>query len=156
MQHNFTTSPNEIPSDFTSTQIALLIEIRDKAIATVRKDGAKMSEISTALNVLIKVEKQFFLLTHRRPPGQKTRQSRFESPQIIPFASHSGKPQASPQPPSSSATSKQTPENPDMPLPPTPMTATEERESLCMIKHKGYTSESCGGCIQGVCCLAKS
>ena len=85
MQHNVSISNNQIPADFTLAHIALLIEIRDKAIATVRKDGAKMSDLNAALNILIKVEKQFYTLTHRRPPGQKTRQSRHEPPQIIPF-----------------------------------------------------------------------
>ena len=155
MQHNFSTAPAEIPSDFTSTQITLLNEIRDKAIATVRKEGVKMSDISTALNILIKVEKQYFILTHRRIPGQKTRQPRSEPAQLIPFAPTPDKPQAAPAPPNSPAAAKQAPKIADKTSAPSPKSVSAEQQSRCMLKNQGYISESCTACTNGVCCIAK-
>ncbi len=144
MQHKPISTSTEIPADFTSIQIALLNEIRDKAIATVRKEGVKMSEINSALNVLIKVEKQFFLLTHRRIPGQKSKKSRHEPASILPFTPTEESDPSLPDPAELC---------PEVPLPFPPLSDT--LESLCDLKQKGYRSESCRGCIRGECCINK-
>ncbi len=147
MQHTINSNLSDIPSDFTSTQIALLNEIRDKAIATVRKEGVKMSEINSALNVLIKVEKQFFILTHRRIPGQKSKKSRRDPPSILPFAPDGDSDQSDSSSPTPSELCPETP----LPLPPLP----DRLESFCDLKQKGFRSESCRACINGLCCIPK-
>ncbi len=70
----------ETHADFTAAHLALLQEFHDKAVAILRKDDPKMSELNAALTMLIKVEKQPYYILHRRPPGQTRTHSC-----IIPF-----------------------------------------------------------------------
>ena len=104
MKQNAAINPIEPLPDFTATHIALLKECQEKAIAILRKDGVKMSELNSALSILIKIEKQFYYLTHRRPPfkkGKQPKQSPSETPSIIPFDSseqHDDAPPASATP----------------------------------------------------------
>ncbi len=76
-------APNfaETLADFTASHLAILQEFQAKALAVLRKDEPKMSELHAALKIMIRIEKQLYTLAHRRPPGQRTKRS-----SIIPFA----------------------------------------------------------------------
>ena len=85
MQHNIANAPEETIADFTVAHLAILKECQEKAIAIVRKDNPKMSELNAALNILIKIEKQQYNITHRRPPTSKSSKTRHEPTSIIAF-----------------------------------------------------------------------
>ncbi len=136
MKHNLATNPEETTADFTVAHLAILKEFHAKAIAILRKEDPKMSELNAALNMLIKIEKQQYNIAHRRPPYQRSRHfkpSQPETPSIIPFT-----------PPLAPATPKSEP-------PPTPASSTALEN--CHVKKFGVPSVTCTSCVNGACAL---
>ncbi len=141
MKHNFANSPEETSADFTAAHLAIHKEFEDKAIAVLRKDDPKMSELNAALNMLIKIEKQQYYITHRRPPSQRIKQSKPtqpETPSIIPFSTtppETTAPKNEAVPASATISHSSPPPNPEN----------------CHAKKFGYPSAACMECVNGAC-----
>ncbi len=146
LAHNLT----ETTADFTATHLALLQEFHDKAVAILRKDDPKMSELNAALTILIKVEKQRYYITHRRPHGQKRKHS-----SIIPF--NPAEADNTSLPPESATANPPNPDEKAAKSAPSPASDPAFAQPLlpCHNKLYGYPNSSCPGCIGGACTQPK-
>ena len=140
MQHNIANAPEETIADFTVAHLAILKECQDKAIAIVRKDNPKMSELNAALNILIKIEKQQYNITHRRPPTSKSSKTRHEPTPIIAFT-----------PPPARETPKTEPQSNPNSNETTPIILNETTLQACHMNRQGFHSATCTVCAKGPC-----
>ena len=158
MTHNTTPEYSEIPSDFTSSHIAFLLEYRQKAIAILRKEDVTPSELRTALAIEISIEKQFHALIRRRDLSSRVKSPKKNQSQpdpIILFTPAPETAQASPEPPSPANTPFPTPKPAAAPIP-SPKTGPDASLAQCHARQYGYTSKKCTACDNGVGCPLNS